>query len=527
MACADAAQEAEREIRQWHEAIVEHAEWATNLSAIKKHEGEMNQAIVSIHQYQDGIRERDRHNPTALLTPTLYALHAMGPSSHCGQPSCSLGRYILGQRTDFALKTLRRVVSRWVHVRMMRAVRDWHGTAASCRLPSPFGNSGETAYLSGEISYLRQTLLEKDAVIAELRLRCTTGRLREELPCFAELAALRRDNRLIWETVHLKAEAQRRRDHYPFVASTPQDPHSRAEGLPAAAWPHDLLPDLRLGVPDVSMEAAAPSKKARGASTTATPWRRANSPTLRSLRPTPSPGTPSTTPAGVPPSSSSSSSPPRSLVCSLTLPVASSPPSPSVHVRSPSLPVVPDELEPHSANTFLLEREGGRGRRRRSVPERIADLGVDWGGEQGKQGEQNPRPNLAGDGGLLLEGLGGGVHEYADAGESAADADADAYTGESLFLEWDRNGDNSLSHSELKQSLKKDARFNLVLASEGFHWKEVWSTYDSTGTGLISKAEFIRFYRQVLNPPRSVGAPGVGARCGFAAAALGAGVVTV
>jgi len=74
-------------------------------------------------------------------------------------------------------------------------------------------------------------------------------------------------------------------------------------------------------------------------------------------------------------------------------------------------------------------------------------------------------------------------------------------SGLSLFREWDKNGDNSLSHSELKKALKKDARFKKILASEGFHWKDVWSTYDSTGTGLISQGEFIRFYQQVLSPP--------------------------
>ena len=83
----------------------------------------------------------------------------------------------------------------------------------------------------------------------------------------------------------------------------------------------------------------------------------------------------------------------------------------------------------------------------------------------------------------------------AEAGDGSSLDGPDA--AKALFLHWDRNGDGSLSHSELKKAMKKDGRFKSVLASEGFHWKDVWSTYDPDSTGVISEAEFVRFHREV------------------------------
>ena len=136
-------QEAERQIRLWHTAIAEHAEWATNLAAMKRHQGEIDLAKQSISRYQTGISERDQH--------------------------------ISHQRRGFAAQTLRRAIAKWTHIQLMRLVRNWHASAhihAACRGPG----RGAAAYHRGEAAYLRQLLVEKDAEIAELRLRCTTER---------------------------------------------------------------------------------------------------------------------------------------------------------------------------------------------------------------------------------------------------------------------------------------------------------------------------------------------------------------
>ena len=69
-----------------------------------------------------------------------------------------------------------------------------------------------------------------------------------------------------------------------------------------------------------------------------------------------------------------------------------------------------------------------------------------------------------------------------------------------MFREWDTSGDGSLSHSELKRSIKKQAAMRPLLRSEGFHWKDVWATYDVDNDGSVGEAEFVRFYKETVAP---------------------------
>ena len=39
-----------------------------------------------------------------------------------------------------------------------------------------------------------------------------------------------------------------------------------------------------------------------------------------------------------------------------------------------------------------------------------------------------------------------------------------------------------------------------LLRSEGFHWKDVWATYDVDNDGSVGEAEFVRFYKETVAP---------------------------
>jgi len=115
-----------------------------------------------------------------------------------------------------------------------------------------------------------------------------------------------------------------------------------------------------------------------------------------------------------------------------------------------------------------IERLTGGGRQRRGAPP-IVDKG------------EEERSCQRGRGG----GGGKGV------GDSAGDA---------LFASWDKNGDGSLSHGEIKRRMKRDPTLAFLSQSPSFHWAELWAEYDPHGTGMVDKETFGRLYRLDIRP---------------------------
>ena len=57
-----------------------------------------------------------------------------------------------------------------------------------------------------------------------------------------------------------------------------------------------------------------------------------------------------------------------------------------------------------------------------------------------------------------------------------------------------------MTHSQLKAYLKQASWAGSHLRGKGFHWKELWESYDGDGDGALTAGEFTAFYRERLLP---------------------------
>ena len=69
---------------------------------------------------------------------------------------------------------------------------------------------------------------------------------------------------------------------------------------------------------------------------------------------------------------------------------------------------------------------------------------------------------------------------------------------EDMFNSIDIRGDEKLSHTQIKNFLKKEPQVRLLLAGDNFHWKDFFEAMDTDEDGRIQKNEFIRFYEHVM-----------------------------
>ena len=67
-----------------------------------------------------------------------------------------------------------------------------------------------------------------------------------------------------------------------------------------------------------------------------------------------------------------------------------------------------------------------------------------------------------------------------------------------MFDEVDKNHDILLSHGELKVYLRSQVWAQKWLKENDFHWRDLFSKYDSNEDGMIDKEEFTMLYNDKL-----------------------------
>jgi Ca2+-binding EF-hand superfamily protein len=73
--------------------------------------------------------------------------------------------------------------------------------------------------------------------------------------------------------------------------------------------------------------------------------------------------------------------------------------------------------------------------------------------------------------------------------------------GRKMFRAMDKNRDNNLTRSEIKNYLKKEHWARVLLTGgEGHTWQSFFSKMDENNDGDIEEEEFVGFYRDVIKP---------------------------
>lgn len=68
-----------------------------------------------------------------------------------------------------------------------------------------------------------------------------------------------------------------------------------------------------------------------------------------------------------------------------------------------------------------------------------------------------------------------------------------------LFVSADENKDGLLSHPELVRHLHRVPWASALLRAD-LNWAEIWREYDADGDGMINCDEFLRLYKEKLQP---------------------------
>jgi len=69
-----------------------------------------------------------------------------------------------------------------------------------------------------------------------------------------------------------------------------------------------------------------------------------------------------------------------------------------------------------------------------------------------------------------------------------------------MFHRIDKNADNNLTHTEIKNFLHKEPWARQLLAGESFHWHDFFATLDTDGDGNVQEGEFVKFYIDKMKP---------------------------
>jgi len=108
-----------------------------------------------------------------------------------------------------------------------------------------------------------------------------------------------------------------------------------------------------------------------------------------------------------------------------------------------------------------------------------------------------------------FEALHAEENEFKASIQSATTKSSEELRAEALavFRDWDRDGNDNLSHGEVKKGMKKLDIFKSLISSEDFHWKDLWAKYDTDNDGSVGSEEFVIMYIELYfeaNPSATI-----------------------